>query len=83
MVKEIIYKVDINTLHRIENDKTIQCNDIARVSIRTTHPLFVDSYNTNRNTGSVIIIITNKQINIAQSDTELLGVGTMYRDRVH
>jgi sulfate adenylyltransferase subunit 1 len=56
MIKNILYKVDINTLHRNEEDKNIVSNDIARVSIRTTAPLFIDPYNSNRNTGSVILI---------------------------
>ena len=56
MIKEIQYKVDINTLHRKEDDLKIGCNDIARVSIRVTQPLFYDKYNTNRNTGSIILI---------------------------
>jgi len=56
MVKEIKYKMDINTLHRNVEDNNIQMNDIARVSIRTTSPLFVDKYLRNRNTGSLILI---------------------------
>ena len=56
MVKEIKYKVDINTLHRDESDKVISSNDIARVTLRTTSPLFVDQYSRNRNTGSLILI---------------------------
>ena len=56
MIMNILYKVDINTLHRNEEDKKISSNDIARISIRTTAPLFIDSYNSNRNTGSVILI---------------------------
>ena len=56
MVKNIQYKMDINTLHRLEGEATIGANDIARISIRTTQPLLFDSYSTNRNTGSVIII---------------------------
>jgi sulfate adenylyltransferase subunit 1 len=56
MVKNIQYKMDINTLHRLEDDAIIGANDIARISIRTTQPLLFDSYSTNRNTGSVIII---------------------------
>ena len=56
LVKNIQYKMDINTLHRLENEISIEANDIARISIRTTKPLFFDNYSTNRNTGSVIII---------------------------
>jgi len=56
VVKEILYKVDINTLHRNTKDKTVNCNDIARIAIRVTKPLFVDKYNDNRTTGSLIVI---------------------------
>ena len=56
MVKEILYKVDINTLHRMEDDKNIRMNDIARVRLRTTQPLLLDTYRRNRNTGSLILI---------------------------
>ena len=56
MIKDVNYKMDINTLHRIEDDKTLKMNDIARVKIRTTNPLFFDSYRRNRITGSLILI---------------------------
>ena len=56
IIKEVKYKMDINTLHRIEDEKEIGLNDIARISIRTTKPLFFDSYRRNRNTGSVILV---------------------------
>ncbi len=56
VVKEILYKVNINTLHRDTEDKIVNCNDIARIAIRVTKPLFVDKYNDNRTTGSLIII---------------------------
>jgi len=56
IIKEVTYKIDINTLHRIEDDKDIKMNDIARVSLRVTNPLFYDSYSRNRNTGSLILI---------------------------
>ena len=56
MIKDILYKVDINTLHRMEDDKQIGANDIARVKLRTTNPLLVDEYDQNRNTGSIILV---------------------------
>lgn len=56
IIKEIRYKVDINTLHRMEDDKNIGMNDIARISIRTTQALFFDRYSRNRITGSIILI---------------------------
>ncbi|MCD4730843.1 MAG: sulfate adenylyltransferase subunit CysN [Bacteroidales bacterium] len=56
MVKEIKYKVDVNTLSRIEDGQELKMNEIARVSLRTTRPLFFDSYRKNRQTGSIILI---------------------------
>ena len=56
VVKEIRYKMDINTLHRNKEENTLSVNDIGRVVLRTTAPLFIDSYRKNRITGSVILI---------------------------
>ena len=56
MVKELKYKIDINTLHRIEGIDTLAMNDIGRISLRTAKPLFYDVYKKNRQTGSIIII---------------------------
>lgn len=55
MVKEVKYKMDINTLHKAA-DNTIGMNDIGRVQLRTTVPLHVDTYARNRSTGSIILI---------------------------
>jgi sulfate adenylyltransferase subunit 1 len=64
VIKEVRYKMNINTLHKIEEDKTIGLNDIGRVLIRTTSPLFYDCYNKNRITGSVILVdeFTNETV---------------------
>lgn len=56
MVREVRYRLDINTLHRDEENKTIGMNDIGRVLLRTTAPIFKDSYHRNRTTGSLILI---------------------------
>jgi sulfate adenylyltransferase subunit 1 len=56
MITEIAYKMDINKLEKDYEDKSIQMNDIAKISLKTTAPLFFDSYRNNRNTGSVILI---------------------------
>ena len=56
IIKEIVYKVDINTLHRDTDDQNIQMNDIARVRLRTTKPILFDGYRRNRNTGSLILV---------------------------
>lgn len=56
IIKDVRYKVNINTLHKIEDDLSIGLNEIGRIHIRTTQPLFYDSYKKNRATGSVILI---------------------------
>jgi len=56
MIKEVVYKFDINTLERKRDDKELKMNDISKVKIRTTKPLMVDSYRENRTTGSIILV---------------------------
>jgi len=56
IVKDISYKVNINTLDFDSVDKNIKMNDITKIKIRTTKPLFFDSYKKNRITGSLILI---------------------------
>lgn len=56
IIKDVKYKININTLQKMEDDTMIGLNDIGRISIRTTSPLFFDSYRKNRATGSLIII---------------------------
>ncbi|MEO0469418.1 MAG: sulfate adenylyltransferase subunit CysN [Bacteroidota bacterium] len=64
VIKDVRYKVDVNTLHRVEDDTTLGLNDIGRVLIRTTVPLMNDGYTRNRTTGSVILIdeFTNETV---------------------
>lgn len=56
LVNEVRYKVDINTLHKIEDDLVFSLNDIGRVSLRTSAPIIADSYRQNRITGSFVLI---------------------------
>ena len=56
IIKEVLYKVDIDTIKRIEDDKELSMNDISKVKIRTTAPIMVDEYMQNRNTGSFILV---------------------------
>lgn len=56
IVQEVRYKVNINTLHKIEDDKTFGLNEIGRISLRTSAPLHYDSYRRNRQTGSFVLI---------------------------
>ena len=56
MVKEVKYKMNINNLHKIEDDLTFQLNDIGRISLRTSKPIASDPYQNNRATGSFVLI---------------------------
>ncbi|WP_340076210.1 sulfate adenylyltransferase subunit CysN [Leptobacterium sp. I13] len=56
MIKEVVYKIDINTLERNPDNKELEMNDICKVKIRTTKPLMIDSYRENRTTGSIILV---------------------------
>jgi sulfate adenylyltransferase subunit 1 len=56
MIKEVVYKIDIESLGRNLEDKDLKMNDISKVKIRTTKPLMVDSYRENRTTGSIILV---------------------------
>ncbi|WP_417882406.1 sulfate adenylyltransferase subunit 1 [Xanthomarina gelatinilytica] len=56
MIKEVVYKFNINTLDRITGDAELKMNDICKVKLRTTKPLMVDSYRENRTTGSIILV---------------------------
>lgn len=56
MVKDIMYELDINTLHRDQAPGTLRLNSIGRVTLRTTQPLMADAYRRNRQTGSFILV---------------------------
>ena len=56
IVKEIVHKININTLQVITDDKTIVANDIGKIRIKTMSPLFVDPYEKNRITGNFILV---------------------------
>ncbi len=64
MIKEVRFKMDINTLERNYEDQSVKMNDIARIALRTTQPLFYDSYKKNRFTGSFVLIdeVTNETV---------------------
>lgn len=56
ILKEIVYKLDLNSLKRIEDSTNLAMNDIARIKLKTTAPLLFDSYRKNRASGSFILI---------------------------
>lgn len=67
VVREVDYKMNINTLEKDHKDKTVGLNDIACIVIKTTRPLFYDSYRLNRTTGSLVLI--------DESTNETVGAG--------
>ena len=64
VVRAVDYRIDINTLHRDESAVELTLNEIGRVQLRATQPLFVDAYSDNRETGSFILVdeSTNKTV---------------------
>ncbi|MDR2774552.1 MAG: sulfate adenylyltransferase, partial [Tannerella sp.] len=56
IVKDVYFKVNINTLENITDDKIVRMNDIAHIRIKTSKPLKFDLYASNRITGSLVII---------------------------
>jgi len=56
IVRDVRYKVNINTLENIVDDKDVKMNDIAHIVIKTSKPLKYDYYKDNRITGSLVII---------------------------
>lgn len=56
LIKDVVYKIDINTLERNNDDKEFKMNDIGRITLRTTKPLMIDPYRENRVTGSIILV---------------------------
>ena len=56
VIKDVKFKVNMNTLEEIEGDKLLKLNEIAKISIKTTKPIYYDRYKENRITGSISII---------------------------
>ena len=56
IIRRMEYKVDINTLEENRVEQSLGLNEIARITIKTSKPIFYDSYKDNHITGSVIII---------------------------
>jgi bifunctional enzyme CysN/CysC len=56
LVKDLQYRLDVNTLHRDEQAGALTLNEIGRVRLRTTVPLFFDEYRRNRATGSFVLV---------------------------
>jgi bifunctional enzyme CysN/CysC len=64
-VEELRYQLDVDTLHRDLDAETLEVNDIGRVAIHTTSPLFFDEYRLNRTTGSFILVDPATDLTVA------------------
>ncbi len=56
IVTDLHYRIDVNTLHRDESATALGLNEIGRVRLRLTQPVFCDPYARNRTTGGLILI---------------------------
>jgi sulfate adenylyltransferase subunit 1 len=56
IIRRVIYKVNINNLEENRDDQSVGLNEIARITLKTSKPIFYDSYKENHITGSIIII---------------------------
>ena len=71
VVRDIHYRLDVNSLHRDEAATSLDLNEVGRVSLRVTKPLFYDSYRRNRHTGS--FILAAEDTNVTAGAGMLLG----------
>ncbi|MEE2768973.1 MAG: GTP-binding protein [Actinomycetota bacterium] len=55
-VTDLVYRLDVNTLHRDTDASVLALNEVGRVRLRCTRPLFVDDYRRNRTTGSFMLV---------------------------
>ena len=72
VIESIRYKVNINTLEKMKDDKTVGLNDIAHITIKTEKPLKFDGYSENRSTGSLVFI--------GEETFETIGAGMIVSD---
>jgi len=73
VARDLRYRLDINTLHRDEAATDLKLNEIGRVELRMTAPLFYDGYRRNRTTGSIILV--DEATNATVGAGMILGAG--------
>jgi bifunctional enzyme CysN/CysC len=71
VVRDIHYRLDVNTLHRDESVTSLSLNEVGRVSLRVTQPIYYDSYRRNRATGS--FILADEETNVTCGAGMILG----------
>ena len=73
-VEDLRYRLDVDTLHRDLDVETLEVNDIGRVTIHATSPLFFDEYRMNRTTGSFILVDPATNLTVAAG--MIIGAGS-------
>ena len=56
IIKEIEYKLDVNTLDKNEDTTSVKLNEVVKVKIKTASPIVFDAYEKNNATGSAILV---------------------------
>jgi len=74
LIKDLQYRLDVNSLHRDESATELSLNEIGRVRLRATNPLFFDEYRRNRDTGSFILVEDGTNHTVAAG--MITGVGS-------
>ena len=65
VIKNLAYKIDVNTLAHIEDVQQVKLNEIVRASIKTAAPIVFDSYKNNRSNGAAILIDETSNATVA------------------
>jgi len=74
MVTDLQYRLDVNSLHRDESAEVLALNEIGRVTLRCTQPLFFDEYRRNRTTGSFVLVDETTNATVAAG--MIIGAGS-------
>lgn len=64
MIKEIIEKIDVNTLEHHREINSAHLNEVVNVKLKTSAPIYYDPYETLRETGSALLIDPTSNISV-------------------
>jgi sulfate adenylyltransferase subunit 1 len=64
-VRDVLYKLNVNSQDRIEGEKQVSLNEIARIQLRTASPIAIDTFQKNRANGSFILVDENTNDTVA------------------
>lgn len=58
-VRDVFYKINVNSLDKIEGEKQVSLNEIARIKLRTASPIAIDTFQNNRANGCFLLVDEN------------------------